>query len=89
MYDSLILKLITQTLETLLWVCGPMLIVAIAVGVMISLIQTITSIQDATFAFAPRLFAVFLVFLFMFPWLLRTMISFTTALFGNFTPFIK
>jgi len=89
MYDSVILKLITKALETLLWVSGPMLVVAIVVGVVVSVIQTITSIQDATFAFAPRLVAIFLIFLFTFPWLLRVMVDFTAALFGNFAPFIR
>ncbi len=89
MSDALIVTLMQRALETLMWIVGPMLGVAIVVGVGVSLIQTLTSIQDQTFAFAPRLIAIFVVFLFTFPWALRVLVTFTTALFGDFTPYIK
>jgi flagellar biosynthesis protein FliQ len=89
MSDALILTLIQRALETLMWVAGPMLAAAIGVGVVVSLLQTLTSIQDQTFSFAPRVAAIFLVFLLAFPWILRVLVSFTTALFGDFTPYIR
>jgi flagellar biosynthetic protein FliQ len=89
MSDALVLTLIQRALETLLWVTGPMLAVAIVVGVIVSLIQTLTSIQDQTFSFAPRVVALFVVFLFTFPWALRVLVTFTTALFGDFTPYTR
>lgn len=72
-----------------MWVTLPMLGVAIAVGLVVSIIQNLTSIQDMTFSFAPRVVAVLVVFVVAFPWILRILISFTTELFGNFTPYIK
>jgi flagellar biosynthetic protein FliQ len=78
-----------RALETLMWVTAPMLAVAIVVGVVVSLIQTLTSIQDQTFSFAPRVFAIFVVFLISFPWALRVLVTFTTELFGDFTPYVK
>lgn len=89
MSDALILALIQRALETLMLISGPMLAAAIGVGVVVSLIQTLTSIQDQTFSFAPRVAAIFLVFLLAFPWILQILVSFTTALFGDFTPYIK
>ncbi len=89
MSDALVMTLIQRALETLLWVIGPMLAVAIFVGVVVSLIQTLTSIQDQTFSFAPRVAAIFVVFLITFPWALRVLVSFTTALLGDFTPYIR
>jgi flagellar biosynthesis protein FliQ len=89
MSDALILTLIRRALETLLWVTGPLLVAAIVVGVGVSLIQTLTSIQDQTFSFAPRVAAIFVVFLFTFPWALRVLVSFTTALLADFTPYIR
>jgi flagellar biosynthesis protein FliQ len=89
MSDALILTLMQRALETLLWVAGPMLAAAIVVGVAVSLIQTLTSIQDQTFSFAPRVAAIFAAFLLAFPWILRVLVSFTTALFSDFTPYIK
>ena len=56
-----------SALSTLMWIVAPMLAVAIVVGVVVSLIQTLTSIQDQTFSFAPRVVAIFAVFLVCFP----------------------
>ena len=67
MSDALILTLIQRALETLMWVTAPLLAAAIVVGVAISLLQTLTSIQDQTFSFAPRVASIFLVFLLLFP----------------------
>lgn len=89
MSDALVLTLIQRALETLLWITGPMLAVAIGVGVVVSLIQTLTSIQDQTFSFAPRVAVIFVVFLLTFPWILQLLITFTTSLLGDFTPYIR
>ncbi len=89
MSDALVMTLIQRALETLLGIIGPMLGIAVGVGVIVSLVQTLTSIQDQTFSFAPRVAAIFLVFLFTFPWILQLLISFTNALFGDFSPYIK
>ena len=83
------MTLMQRALETLLWITGPMLAVAIVVGVIVSLIQTLTSIQDQTFSFAPRVVAMFVVFLITFPWALRILVTFTSTLFGDFSPYIK
>jgi flagellar biosynthetic protein FliQ len=78
-----------NALTTLMWIVGPMLAAAILVGVVVSLIQTLTSIQDQTFSFAPRVIAIFVVFLVTFPWILRVLITFTSSVLSDFTPFIK
>jgi len=89
MSDALVMTLMQRALETLLWITGPMLAVAIVVGVIVSLIQTLTSIQDQTFSFAPRVVAMFVVFLITFPWALRILVTFTSTLFGDFSPYIR
>lgn len=89
MSDAQILTIMQRALETLMWVTGPMLAAAVGVGVVVSLIQTLTSIQDQTFSFAPRVVAIFAVFLVSLPWALRVLVTFTASLFGDFTPYIK
>ena len=89
MNDALVTSLMQNALTTLMWIVAPMLIVAIVVGVVMSLIQTLTSIQDQTFSFAPRVIAIFVVFLITFPWILRILTTFTASIFGDFSPFIK
>jgi flagellar biosynthetic protein FliQ len=78
-----------NALTTLMWIVAPMLIVAIVIGIVVSLIQTITSIQDQTFSFAPRVIAILVVFLVTFPWILQVLLTFTGELLGDFSPFIK
>jgi flagellar biosynthesis protein FliQ len=89
MNDALVTTLIQNALTTLMWIAAPMLIVAVVVGVVMSLIQTLTSIQDQTFSFAPRVIAIFVVFLITFPWILRVLVTFTASILGDFTPFVK
>ena len=89
MNDALVTTLIQNALTTLMWIAAPMLIVAVVVGVVMSLIQTLTSIQDQTFSFAPRVIAIFLVFLITFPWILRVLTTFTATILSDFTPFVK
>jgi flagellar biosynthetic protein FliQ len=89
MSDATVMTLMQRALETLMWITGPMLAVAVIVGIVVSLIQTLTSIQDQTFSFAPRVVAIFTVFLVTFPWALRVIVTFTTTLFGDFTPYLK
>jgi flagellar biosynthetic protein FliQ len=89
MSDATVMTLMQRALETLMWITGPMLAVAIVVGVVVSLIQTLTSIQDQTFSFAPRVVAMFVVFLVTFPWALQVIVTFTSTLFGDFSPYLK
>lgn len=89
MNDALVTSMMQNALTTLMWIVGPMLAVAVLVGVVVSLIQTLTSIQDQTFSFAPRVIAIFTVFLVTFPWILRVLITFTSSILSDFTPFIK
>jgi len=89
MNDALVTALIQNALTTLMWIAAPLLIVAVVVGVVVSLIQTLTSIQDQTFSFAPRVVAIILVFLVVFPWILRVLTTFTASILGDFTPFVK
>ncbi len=89
MSDALINALMQNALTTLMWIVAPMLVVAIVVGVVMSLIQTLTSIQDQTFSFAPRVIAIFVVFLVAFPWILQVLLTFTNSIFSDFSQYIK
>lgn len=89
MNDALVTNLIQNALHTLMWIVAPMMGAAISIGIGVSLVQTLTSIQDQTFSFAPRVIAIFGVFLAVFPWILRVLLTFTEALFSDFTPYIK
>ena len=71
------------TLETALLLCAPLLAVALAVGLVLSLLQTLTSLQDQTLATVPRLLAVAGATMVLMPWMLRHLAGFTAQLLGN------
>jgi len=59
------------------------------VGIIISIIQIITSIHDTALAFVPRIVVTFVVFLIVFPWMIGTMVSYTHTLLGSFEPYLR
>jgi len=85
----MILKLAKQTFETVLLVSAPMLGAGLIVGVVISILQIITSIHDTALAFVPRIVVTFIVFLIVFPWMMNTMISYTHTLLASFQPYVR
>jgi len=89
MSEELILRLAKQTLETVLLVSAPMLGAGLIVGVIISILQIITSIHDTALAFVPRIVVTFVVFLIVFPWMMGTMVSYTNTLLGSFDAYLK
>lgn len=64
-------------LLTAMWLSGPAILVSLVVGLLISLAQTITSIQEQTLSFAPRIIAVGAVMLLTLPWMLQQASAFT------------
>ncbi len=87
MNQDVILKLAKDTLQVTLMVSGPLLVVSLVVGVLVSIAQVVTSIQDMTLSFVPRVVAVFLAFLLVFPWIMNIMIAFTTRIYGHLEHF--
>jgi len=88
MSEGLVVALAKHTLETVLLVSAPMLGAGLVVGIIISVIQIITSIHDTALAFVPRIVVTFVVFLVVFPWMMATMSSYTTALLSSFEPYV-
>ena len=89
MPEELVLKLAKQTLETVLLVSAPMLGAGLIVGVIISIMQIITSIHDTALAFVPRILVTFVVFLIVFPWMMNTMVAYTHSLLSSFDMYVR
>ena len=85
----MVLRLAKQTLETVLLVSAPMLGAGLVVGILISIVQIVTSIHDTALAFVPRIVVTFVIFLVVFPWMMNTMISYTHTLLGSFQPYLR
>ena len=89
MNEGLIIELGQQTMLTILLMAAPMLGFALIVGLSVSIFQTITSIQEQTLTFVPKIVAVFTSVIIFGPWLLSLIINFTTTLFEDLTRFIQ
>lgn len=89
MNQEMIIKLAKDALQVTLLVSGPMLVISLVVGIFISIAQVVTSIQDMTLTFVPKVIAVFLAFLFTFPWIMHTMLFYTAQLFGHLERFAR
>lgn len=77
-----------ETLWVIVKVSAPMLGISLIVGLIISIFQTITSINEQTLTFLPKLLAIFAVLILAGSWILNSLSSFTTELFMNFSRYI-
>ena len=80
MSEALIVSVVRQAIETAVIVTLPMLAAGLLAGVLVSVFQTVTSIQDNVLAFIPRAAAIFITFALTFPWMLRLMAGFARQL---------
>ncbi|MGN0506769.1 MAG: flagellar biosynthesis protein FliQ [Lachnospiraceae bacterium] len=81
MTENVIMDIFTQTLVLIIKVSAPMLLVSLVVGLIISILQTITSIQEQTLTFVPKLLAIFLTLMLVGSWVLTNLKEFMTELF--------
>jgi flagellar biosynthesis protein FliQ len=78
-----------QLLWMSLLLVAPVVAVSLAVGLIISIAQTVTSIQEQTLSFAPKIVAVVALIMLMLPWYLSTLKSFTLTMFQYLTQIVK
>jgi len=88
MSAEMAVELARKTMETAFLLSAPILLVATVVGLLISLIQVMTSIQDMTLSTVPKLFAVGLATFLLLPWSLRTVTRFTLEVLTDFRRFL-
>ncbi|WP_100010945.1 flagellar biosynthesis protein FliQ [Lentibacillus sediminis] len=87
MGSEFVLSLAERGIYTVLLVSGPLLILALAVGLLVSIFQATTQIQEQTLAFIPKIVAVLVGLVFFGPWMLTTMVEFTANIFQNLNQF--
>ena len=89
MSHSLVVDLARNAIMLSLLVAGPMLVVALLVGLTVSVLQAVTQIQEQTLAFLPKLVGVAAVFLLALPWIIQLMVKYTTELFRSLPSLIS
>ena len=89
MSEALVLGIVRQAIETAVIISLPMLAAGLVVGVLVSILQTVTSIQDNILSFIPRAAAIFVVFAFTFPWMLRVVTGFAATLIARLPDLVR
>jgi flagellar biosynthetic protein FliQ len=84
-----IVRYASDAVLTTLLASAPMLLVALIIGLVISVFQAMTQIQEQTLAFVPKILATMLAILFFGPWILTKLIDYTQGLLGNLANFVR
>lgn len=83
MTPGIVMEIGRQAIEATLMMSAPMLLAALAVGLIVSIFQAATQINEATLQFVPKLVAIFLVLILLGPWMLQYMVDYIQRLFGS------
>jgi flagellar biosynthesis protein FliQ len=89
MTEELILKLGQDAIRTTALISAPMLIAALVIGLIISVFQAVTQINEATLTFIPKMIVIFAVVIIAGPWMLDVMTHYTTELYENIASFVR
>lgn len=83
-------SMITQeALFLIIKVAAPALLVSLAIGLLISIFQTVTSIQEQTLTFVPKILGIFLTIIILGHWMLNNIVEYMVRLWGDFTMYIR
>jgi len=82
MTDILVIKILRESLMTVLIVSAPVLGVGMFVGLIVSIIQTTTSIQEQTLTFVPKMIAIFITIILFGSWMIRVILNYTINIFA-------
>jgi flagellar biosynthetic protein FliQ len=82
MTTELVIQLARRSFETTLLLAAPLLIFSLVVGLAISIFQAVTSINESTLSFVPKIVAVMVALVIFFPWMMSYMSDFTREIYG-------
>jgi flagellar biosynthetic protein FliQ len=89
MTPEMVVQIVRQALIASFWIAAPLLVVAFVGGIILSLVQILTSIQDSAFSSVPRLVLMLLTALLILPWMLSRMTTYTAALIGDLARYAR
>ena len=88
MTSEAVISIAERGIYSVLMISGPLLILALVVGLIVSIFQATTQIQEQTLAFVPKIVAVMIGIVFFGPWMLSYMLSYASEIFSNLTRFV-
>lgn len=89
MNENQVIEILVETLYLIIKTSAPMLIASLVIGLILSVLQTITSIQEQTLTFVPKLLGVFLAVMLFGLWIMRNISEFMQYLVENFNIFVN
>jgi flagellar biosynthesis protein FliQ len=84
-----VVGIMAETIRVTLMIAAPVLVVGLTVGVLISLFQAVTQVQEMTLVFVPKIVACLVTLVAALPWMMNLLVSFTQNLFINIPHYIK
>ncbi|WP_260173367.1 flagellar biosynthesis protein FliQ [Campylobacter sp. 19-13652] len=89
MMQSLLVSLGIETFKTALYLSLPMLLCGLIAGLLISIFQATTQINETTLSFVPKIILVVAVIIFLMPWMVSLMVEFTTKMINFIPEFVR
>lgn len=84
-----VVQIVNRALYTVCITAAPILLISLVVGLVVSIFQTVTSIQEQTLTFIPKILAIFVALIFLGHWMLNTLVEFINALWSDFAVYIR
>lgn len=88
MTEEAILNIASDAIWTIIISAGPLLLISLIIGLIVSIFQTVTSIQEQTLTFIPKLIGIFMIMILMGSFILNNMVTFMTNLWSSFGDYI-
>jgi len=89
MTEDFVMSIGSEAIKTIIYIAGPMLIAAMVIGIIVSILQAITQINESTLTFIPKMVAVLIVLLVMAPWMMEVLQNYATDVFGNVGDWVR
>jgi len=88
MSADFVIDIAEKGIYMVLIIAGPLMVIALIVGLVVSIFQATTQIQEQTLAFVPKIVAVLLGLILLAPWMLSHLLSYANEIFGNLNRFL-
>lgn len=89
MSEEMILNIGSEAIRTTIFLAAPLLLAAMGIGILVSVLQAITQINESTLTFIPKMVAIIVVLMLFAPWMIETLRNYTSAIFENAGDWVK
>ncbi len=89
MTEAAVLDIMRDAIYTIILCSAPMLLISLIVGLIISVFQTVTSIQEQTLTFVPKILSIFIALIVFGSFIMNTIVNFITTLWTDFSVYIR